>query len=433
MAYVIPIPPDPATLDGLLKLLIREKPVNMGADSEKMYGLVRDEHNNLRIPFGLAKSLWNVQSHQLHQLPRKAIQTTIELGSGGREYQIATYNALCDLMLKQHVAYLSLYCGAGKTIIASKLICDMGIKAAVITETALIFPQWLHVFRTQTNAVVHGIASPVEQLPEGDVYIIMAEAARKMHPSILAGIQLLVVDEALYFMTTNRIPSMLNFTPSYVLGLCAEVKRDDGMHCFLPYFFGHNMIRRISQKPFTVFRIETNYKPIVSYARYSGKVDWNTVLDSISENEERNNDIVYLCQTQPDSKIIIGTKRKEQARELYRKLKEAGENVALLIENMKTIPQCRILVGIYSKMGKGVDVKNLCPLWEGEVFDACILAADNCKPEQFVGRVFRHDNPVVYDFVDDYSTFRSHFTKKRLPWYKSRKGTIVNTVINRPK
>jgi hypothetical protein len=115
-------------------------------------------------------------------------------------------------------------------------------------------------------------------------------------------------------------------------------------------------------------------------------------------------------------------------------LAELGENVALLIEKSKTIPQCRILVGIYAKMGKGVDVKNLCPEWEGEVFDAAILAADMCNPEQFCGRVFRaKTTPTIYHFVDDYPTLRKHFDKDCQPWYLSRNAVIHRTVINRPK
>jgi hypothetical protein len=155
------------------------------------------------------------------------------------------------------------------------------------------------------------------------------------------------------------------------------------------------------------------------------------VLESLAENEERNEDIIYLCRSLPESKIIIGTKRKDQAKYLHQRLVELGEKCALLIGNSKEIPQCRILVGIYSKMGKGVDVKNLCPDWEGDVFDVAIYGLDLTKPEQFLGRIFRHPTPVAYDFVDDYSTLRKHFDENRLPWCLSRNGKVVNMIIDR--
>lgn len=432
MATVVSVPSDPNLLQYFLKCLIRDRPTNMGAASEKLYGLIKDENGNLRIPLGFAKLLWNFPTPQLNTLPRKPLANNIVLGQDGRDYQIPTYQSLVMTILQHQMVYLSLYCGAGKSIIAAKLICEMGLKTAIVTDAVLIFPQWVKIFHESTNARVATIDKPVEKLPEADVYIFMVEAVRKTHPSVLSTLQFLVVDEALYFMTETRIAALLNFSPIYTLGLCAEIKRDDGMHCFIPYFFGNQMIRRVSEKPFTVYRIETPYIPKVTYQRGTGQMDWNTVLDSIAENDDFNEDIIYLCRSLPDSRIIIGTKRVEQAQLLHDRLKELGEKVGLLIRNARMIPQCRILVGIYAKMGKGVDVKNLCPDWEGEVFDAAILAASMKKPEQFVGRVFRHRNPVVYDFVHNHSTLRNHFDKFRQPWYKKRKGVIHSTVIKRP-
>jgi superfamily II DNA or RNA helicase len=269
MATAIGVPTDNKVLQILLTHLIRDKPTNMGASTEKIYGLVKDHDGNLRIPLGIAKMIWQaLPIKKLHELPRKHIPNTIALGEDGRDYQIPTYETLVQHMINTHMAYLSLYCGAGKTIIASKLICEMGVITGVVTDSIVIFPQWIEVFKKRTGAVVVGIDKPVDKLPPADVYIFMVSACSKMHPSVLAHIQLLVVDEALYFMTPTRIPALLNFTPSYSLGLCAEIKRDDGMHCYLPYFFGPQMIRRISTKPFTVYRVETPYKPEIQFARY---------------------------------------------------------------------------------------------------------------------------------------------------------------------
>lgn len=431
MAYAIKIPSDPQTINTLLGILIKEKPINMGESKEKVYGLTKDEEGNLRIPFALSRMLWNIPIPDYTQLPRKQFACNIVLGEGGRDFQVPIYAQTIEILLRTRTVYLALACSSGKTSLSVKLIAEMGLKAAVVTDATLIFPQWVKVLKECTNLRVAEIKSPVDVLPDADVYVMMITAAGKMHPSILQCIDFLIVDEANYFMTPTRIPALLNFSPKYFAGLCAEHKRTDGMHAFLPLFWGSEMIRRISDTPFTVYRVETPYKPTVQYQRRTGKVDWNLVLESIAENEERNDDIVAFCRSMPDSKIIIGVKRVAQAEYLYQKFLEAGESTALLVKNAKKFPQCRILVGIYSKMGKGVDVKNLCPDWEGDVFDVAMMAADICNPEQFVGRVFRHKTPRVFHLVDDYSTFRKHFEKDCEPWYISRKATIERIILPR--
>jgi hypothetical protein len=421
--------PDEATVNALLKLLMKERPNGYGKEKKIVYAITRDEEGHLRIPMALAKQLWQIQTPDYTQLQRYKIEDRIVLGEGGRDHQIATYTRLSDTILKDRCTYLSVYCGAGKTVMASKLICELGLITAVVTDSTLIFPQWVGMFRKNTSAVVAEITSPVEALPPANVYVMMITAAGKMNPKLLESIKLLVVDEALYFMTPKRLQALLNFTPCYTLGLCAEVKRNDGLHCFLPYFFGSNIIRKISENPFIVYRVETKFKPIVKQMRWTGRTDWNEVLRSLGDNEERNQMLVDLCIKLKEDKIILGTKRKNHAQYIHDKLKEAGESVALLMEDAKTFPPCRILIGIYAKMGKGVDVKNLCEDWEGEVFNVAILALDIVNPEQFVGRVFRHNNPIIYDFVDDFSTLKKHFDDERATWYKSRSGKIIKMIM----
>jgi len=428
MAMCIKPPEDPKIVQVIMKYLVKEKLINMGADTATMYCMVKDENGNLRLPFGFCLDLWNVPLPRFDQLPRHAFMTNIVLGEGGRVHQPLLYNQMVKSLVETRRCFLSLFCGGGKTIMAIKAIVEMGIigGTAVVTDGTLIFPQWLSVLRSATNLRVAGIDSSVDVLPEADVYVMMITACRRMKAKALERIKFLIVDEATYFMTVERIPGLLNFTPMYCLGLCAEIKRDDKMECFLPYFFGNNIIRLISQNPFIVYRLETNYVPIVQTHVKTKKMDWNLVLSSIAENEPRNLDILWLVHHKlKTSKIIIGVKRVEQAVFLHECLIKLGEKAAILVRNMKSFSSCRILVGVYAKMGKGVDAKNLCADWEGDVFDVAILAADCTNPEQFVGRVFRHKNPVVYDMVDNNSTLRKHFDKNRLPWYTARKGQIV--------
>jgi len=436
MALIIKYPGDVGATE-LMKLLVRERPTGFGKQMKTIYAIMRDDEGNLRIPVALCKQLWNLSLPDYTQLTRYKIENNIEVGADGRKEQIQTYERLTESIVKHRFVFLSLYCGAGKTVLGTKLACDLGITTAFVTDSALLFPQWVQYLKKNTGAIVAAIDSPVEVLPPAHFYVFMITACGKMHPKILEPIKFLIVDEATYFMTPKRVPALMHFTPAYTLGLCAEVTRDDKMECFLPYFFGNNLIRQISQNPFLVYRVETPFKPVWQMMRYTAKPDWNLVLKSLAENEERNNIMIKLLVKlrQNGSKVIFGTKRKKQAQYIHDKLKELGESVAILMENAKNFPPCRILIGIYGKMGKGVDPKNLCTNWEGDVFDVAVLGADLCKPEQFVGRVFRHKNPIIYDFVDDLSTLRKHFESEskekpgRIVWYKSRNGTIINTNI----
>lgn len=421
--------PKEDVLSKLMTLLKKKKKTGIGNATTDVYCVTHDDNGTYRIPMALCLMLWKIKLPSYEQLPRRNIQCGIKLGVEGREHQVPTYNSMMKCLLETRSCFLSLYCGAGKTMLATYAACQFGIKTAFVTDSTIIFPQWVKVIKQFTNARVAEITSPVDVLPDADFYVMMITACGKMSPKVLSPIKLLCVDEATYFCTPTRLPAMLNFTPAYTLGLCAEVRRDDGMHCFLPYLFGKHVIRKISTKPFTVYKMNTRFKPVVKNMRWGGRLDWNAVLESLSDNKQRNELIIGICRARPYDRIIVGCKRVSQAQYIYDRLVEYGESVALLIKDMKSFPQCRILVGTYAKMGKGFDVKNLCDEWEGEVFNVAIMAIDLVKVEQFLGRIFRHQLPEIYDLVDDFSTLKKHFKDGRLPLYKERGGVIKESYV----
>lgn len=436
MSVAIIPPTDPNTIQVLTQSLIRHVFDEKKRPIKTLNGILKDHNGNWRIPVAFAHVALKIPLPDYTTLPRVPIACNTVLGHGGRDYQIPAYSVITKMLVETHFAFLSLQCGGGKTEVAVKIIADLGLKTAVVTDVSAIFPQWVSVLKERTNARVCEIKSakdvdPVKGLPEADVYVFMITAVGRIHPDCFNQIKFLVVDEATYLMTPEKMWPLLHIQPAYTLGCCAEIKRDDKMHVMVPTFFGEGMYRRISDKPYLVHKVNTPYKPNIKNQRYRHGPDWNEVLRSLAENEERNEDIVYLCRSLPESKIVVGCKRKAQANYLASKLKELGESVETLIGKDNKVNNCRILVGIYSKMGRGIDIKNLSPDWEGDVFDTAIVAADITKPEQFVGRVFRHDNPVVYHFVDDNQTLNKHFNKECVPWYKSRKALIDEMIIDR--
>lgn len=438
MSIAILPPSDPNLIQVLTQSLVRQIFDEKKRPIKTLTAIINDPDGNWRIPIVFAHRVFGLSIQDYTTLPRVPIACNTVLGAGGRDYQIPAYEVISKMLVETHFAFLSLQCGGGKTEVAVKLIADFGLKTAVVTDVSNIFPQWVKVLKERTNARVCAIKSatevdPIRGLPEADVYVFMITAVGRINANHLKHIKFLVVDEATYLMTPEKMWPLLQFQPAYTLGCCAEIRRDDKMHMMIPLFFGDGMFRRISDKPFIVHRVNTPYRPKIKNQKYRHGPDWNLVLESLAENNERNEDIIFLCRSLPNSKIVIGMKRKSQVAYLTKRLRELGEVVETLVGNDNKVNNCRILVGIYSKMGRGVDIKNLSPDWEGDVFDTAIIAADMRKPEQFVGRVFRHSDPVVYHFVDDYNTLVKHFTKDCVPWYKSRNGVIDEMIIRRPK
>lgn len=437
MSIAIIPPEDPNLIKMLTQSLVRQVFDEKKRPIKTISAIINDPDGNWRIPVAFAHQTLGMHLPDYRMLPRVPIACSTVLGFGGRDYQIPAYDVITKMLVDTHFAFLSLQCGGGKTELAAKIISDFGLKTAVITDVSALFPQWVKVLREKTNARICEIESATEyenkDLPDADVYVFMITAVGRIHPRKMDHIKFMVVDEATYLMTPQKCWPLLHLRPAYTLGLCAQIKRKDGMHVLVPCFFGGGMFRRISDTPFLVHRVNTKYKPKIVNQKYRRGPDWNVLLESFVTNMERNEDIVYMCRCLPKSKIVVGTNRVDHANWIANRLRELGESVDTLIGNDNKVNNCRILVGIYAKMGRGIDIKNLAPDWEGDVFDTAFVTMDLTDVEQFIGRVFRHSDPVVYHWVDDYRTLNKHFVKSCVPWYLSRNGTIDEIIIDRKK
>ena len=331
---------------------------------------------------------------------------------------------------KSFGVFLSLYCGFGKTVLTIKACCDLGYKPFVLTYSTTVYIQWIEAFKEFTNGKVEGLTKVVDVLPEADFYICMVSLAEKLDFSILKTVGIVVIDEAHGFCTPIRSQTILKFTPLYRIGLSATPKRNDGLEKALPLIFGPSNIIHISKKPFTVYRVNTLFKPIIEivrFGKFKGRPNWDKVITSISNNLDRNVWICHLVQSKPNHKTLILCKRLEQVDCLYNLLLEKKESVQKVKAGITKYKSCRVLIGTFAKISVGFDEKGSCIDFDGERINMVILACDIGTAEaleQSVGRSFRSDSPEIYDIVDDYSTFKKHFKEERLPWYTSRQAIL---------
>ena len=210
--------------------------------------------------------------------------------------------------------------------------------------------------------------------------------------------------------------------PQFVIAETATLERkDDQMHVMIYAMCGTHGIFVISQKPFTVYKIETGLEPKVDNAS-----DWHGIKKDLLYREERNQIIIDLVMKNLGYKILILTLEIEHVLLLYEKLKDLKISCDYMCKTKKSYSDSTVLVGTVSKIGTGFDEASFCPNYNGIPINFLILAGsikNAALIEQNVGRAFRSEHPLVFDLVDDHPITKRHFNERR-KWYTSRNGKI---------
>jgi superfamily II DNA or RNA helicase len=331
-----------------------------------------------------------------------------------------------DSLRKTNSCFLQLHCGWGKTWMALTIAANLGLRTIVLVHRKFLAGQ----FMTESQVVIPNQMriidnNDVDENTKGNIFVCTDRRALSLPTSFTSTIDFMIVDEAKYWCTPERVKAMLVFRPTHTMGLCAERERRDGYHAILSLFFGHNIFRK-SCKPFIVWKYHTNFVPEIKRPPYGkSKIDWNIAQRSISRMKERNEFICNICRLRQKNKIMILVYFQEHVEELEKMLKGYGENVATFYDKADTYSNCRILVASYSKAEMGFDDKNLCENFDGQRLDLLILGSFYKKEiEQSAGRVQRSDAPEVIDIVDNYSSYQKH-SKTRDKWFKSRNGRVM--------
>ena len=184
-------------------------------------------------------------------------------------------------------------------------------------------------------------------------------------------------------------------------------------------FTEHRIIRKLSAKH-TVYQINTGIQPEVDYDK-DGKIKWNTVIESLSNDKKRNDMILQIVKKFDTRVFLIMCKRTSQAKYLYDKLCSVGESVSLYIESSTEYDKdARILIGTVKKVGVGFNHPRLNALIAAIDLEAYFI--------QYLGRIFRTTYEttelIVFDIVDDHSVLKRHY-KSREKVYKETGGTII--------
>ena len=339
----------------------------------------------------------------------------------GRDQDVIVQQALEQLKDKG-MTFLCLGTGLGKTAISIYLSIILGYKTVILTHLDIIKRQWSDEYNNFTNnsVKIQFLNKPQVVLdPAADVYIIGIQKCLTIKADDFKHIGTVIIDEAHIATLTAFTQSMFKFKPRYLIGLSATPDRPDGLHNLFGFYFGspYDFIIRKEKKPFTVYKVQTTFEPVIVYKRINRKetVDWNIVVNSIEENKYFWQLVVNIVLCHPERKIIVLCNRKILSKGVYQTLLKYHCDAELLIDTKKEWNKnAKILVTSFKKGGVGLN---------DPLLDMAIIASDTKDVRQYEGRI-RTINNIIYHVVNLYKPFENHY-KECEKWYIDKGAKII--------
>ena len=312
-----------------------------------------------------------------------------------------------EILNRTRSVVLCLHTGFGKTIFALYIASKMGLKVLVLCHRKIIMDQWVDAAEKYLPGVDVDILDLAKLKKDGyqlpDILIANTVNIPKLELNFLSDYGCVIVDEIHTICTEAFAKSLTRIFPSFLIGLSATPHRSDGMDRIIELYVGPEMVTKEMKRIFNVYKMKTGFTPDVK-RNWDGSIEWNSVLASQAESEDRNRIMVDLVRFFNNRNILILVKRKDHALVLRKMMLEFMDKseVDVFFGTMKCAnDKARVLIGTVSKAGVGFDAPHLNMLITGADVEENFM--------QYLGRVFRRDMPPIYiDLVDEMSTLSKH-------------------------
>lgn len=338
-----------------------------------------------------------------------------------RDYQLNIFNKTISHLNNFDSGLLSLYTGAGKTILALYILSVIKKKTLIIVHTENLLDQWKEKI-IQFLGITPGIIQGKIMENDKDICIGMIQSIsqKKYDSNFFKEFGFTIYDEVHH--TPGRCFSKIFYVvcTKKNLGLSATLTRSDGLTKVIHWFLGKTIIslKHSSVIP-KITIIDSEYFSDEKYMS-NNKINIPLMINELCENFERNFKIINIIKEKykENRKILILSDRRSHLLNLYNLLKD-DYSVGLYIGGMKNNKlkesnEKKIILATYIIASEGYDNPEL---------DTLILSTPKSKIEQAVGRILRQKNineAEVIDIQDNFSIF-NNFNNSRLKFYKSKK------------
>ena len=417
------------------------KPFNKFVDNVESYSVYEENMKKMYLPkiYGIQK----LGMPEGHKVP-KGDDIDIEFCGLIRENQKEPIEASLKTLKTTGGGILVLPCGYGKTCIGLYLISQIKKKTLVICHKEFLVEQWkerINVFLPEARVgIIQGQKFDIE---DKDIVIGMLQSLSMKEYELDAfdSINFLIIDECHHISSRVFSRALRRLNCDYHLGLSATPKRADGLMKVLNWHIGDiffsvsNKEDNKQKRDVKVIQYTLNSKNPIHYQEllnYRQRTNVVGMISNVISFKKRNNLIIEkLLELVKDKRnILVLSERRGHLIELSEFLKKEGfDDWAFYLGGMKAkdlkLAEVRqVILGTYQMCSEGYDNSNL---------DTLVMTTSKGDVEQSVGRILRKKiydiEPLVVDFVDNFSAFRNQ-GKKRETFYKKKKYNIEKHSID---
>lgn len=354
-----------------------------------------------------------------------------------RDYQTDIVKTWLSKTKKHGCGLIEADCGAGKTVIATKIIATLGKKTLIIVHKDFLAKQWRERLNQFIPAARIGlIQGPTIDIEDKDIVIGMLQSLsmKDYSPEIFKEFGFTIIDECHHISAEVFSRVLFKSVTKYMLGLSATMERQDKLTSIFKMFLGPIVARwkRGSQENVTVKAIEygfnnEEYNKVM--LNYRGQTDYVKMITKITEFSNRTEFILKILKDnwiENNGQILVIGHRKTQLIYIHDAIKQRGfATVGYYIGGMKEkdlkISEGKnIVIATYQMAEEALDIKSL---------NTILMATPKKDVRQSVGRIMRSKgDKMVLDIVDTHPNFQRYWDERRR-WYNRQHFNVMYTDV----
>ena len=327
-------------------------------------------------------------------------------------------------------AILEVNCGAGKTVMALKIISILKKKTLIIVHKEFLMNQWIErIAEFLPTAKVGKIQGPVFDCAGKDIVIGMVQTLydKEYSADTFSCFGLTIIDEVHRIGSEQFSRTLFKTICPCMLGISATVDRKDQLTRILYMFIGEKIYskKREGEDAVCVRAIEyisTDSEFNETELDFRGNPKYSTMITKLCEFGPRSDFIVRvltdLVKEEPDNQIMILCHNRSLLTYLSQSIIHKNiATVGFYVGGMKQkalqqTEEKQIVLATYAMAAEALDIKTLSTL---------VMVTPKTDITQSVGRILRvkHENPIIVDIVDSHSVFKNQWSKRRVFFKKA--------------